>query len=124
MNPEQLTHFKARLEEEKSRILQELEGMGKKDPTQPGRFTPDYPESGSNSEDDNAGEVAEYSDELSIEARLEKEIQDVEKAIAMIDKGTYGICKYCGKEIDLKRLEARPASTSCINCKKILTQEM
>jgi len=124
MTPEQLEHFKARLEEEKTRLEQELGSMGLQDPTQPGHYTTNYPESGGNSDDDNAGEVAEYADELSLEARLEKELRDVNKSIASVEKGTYGVCKYCSKDIDLKRLEARPASSSCISCKKILTQEV
>lgn len=124
MTSEQLQHFKQKLLEEKARLEQELEDVGARDPNQPDHFEPRYPESGSNSEDDNALEVSEYADELSIEARLEAELRDVEKALAAIEKGTYGTCKYCNKEIDLKRLEARPASSSCIDCKKLLTQEM
>ncbi|MCR4278370.1 MAG: TraR/DksA family transcriptional regulator [bacterium] len=124
MTPEQLEHFTGRLVEEKTRLRQELDTMGAKDPTQPGHYITEYPESGSNSEDDNAGEIAEYADELSIEANLERELRDVTKALASVEKGTYGTCKYCSKDIDLKRLEARPASSSCISCKKILTQEL
>lgn len=88
-----------------------------------GHFDAAYPESGGNSDDDNAMEVSEYSDELSLDARLEKELRDVQKALESIEKGTYGICKYCKKDIQEKRLEARPASSSCISCKKVLTQE-
>jgi RNA polymerase-binding protein DksA len=124
MTSEQLDHFKQRLLEEKTRLEQELSDIGSRDPKNPGHFEPTYPESGSNSIDDNAAEVSEYSDELSIEARLESELRDVQKALGLIDKGEYGVCKYCKKEIDLKRLEARPASSSCIDCKKLLTQEM
>lgn len=121
MTTEQIAHFKQRLEEEQKRLDNELADLGSKDPNAPDAA---YPESGGTSDDDNAAEVTEYSDELSIEAKLEAELRDVIKALASIEKGTYGICKYCGKEIDMKRLEARPASSSCINCKKILTQEM
>lgn len=121
MTPEQLTHFKQRLEEEKTRLEGELADLGSKDPNKQDAA---YPESGGTSDDDNAAEVTEYSDELSIEAKLEAELRDVQKALGSIEKGTYGTCKYCHKEIDMKRLEARPASSSCINCKKILTQEM
>lgn len=124
MTQDQLAHFKQRLLDEKVRLEQELTDIGNKDPNKPGHFEPVYPESGGNSIDDNAAEVSEYADELSIEARLEAELRDVQKALSLIDKGTYGVCKYCGKEIDLKRLEARPASSSCIDCKKLLTQEM
>lgn len=75
-------------------------------------------------EDENASEVAQFSTNLSLEDALEKALRDVEKAIESIDKGNYGICKYCGQEIDERRLEARPTSGSCIKCKKTLTQEM
>jgi len=35
----------------------------------------------------------------------------------MIQNGTYGICEECGAEIGFKRLEARPVTTLCIECK-------
>lgn len=121
MTPDQLAHFSQRLVDERARLEQELEDLGSKNPNQPDAA---YPESGGTSDDDNAAEVTEYVDELTVEARLEAELRDVKKALGAIEKGTYGTCKYCHKEIDLKRLEARPASSSCIDCKKLLTQEM
>lgn len=124
MTSEQLQHFKQLLLDERARLEHELSDIGQKDPTRPNHFEARYPESGGNSIDDNAAEVSEYADELSIEARLESELRDVNKALAAMEKGIYGICKYCQKEIDMKRLEARPASSSCIECKKLLTQEM
>lgn len=124
MTPEKLASFEQRLHAEKERLEQELRDIGTEDPHQRGHFEATYQESGGNSEDDNAQEIAEYADDLSIEARIESELKDVGKALEAIQKGTYGICKYCGKPIDEKRLEARPASSSCIECKKILTQEM
>lgn len=48
------------------------------------------------------------------ERRLLKKIDD---AIERIDKGTFGICEKCGMEIDIRRLEARPVTTFCIECK-------
>jgi RNA polymerase-binding protein DksA len=124
MTQEQLAQFKQKLEDEKVRLEQELSDIGSKDANNPGHFEPKYPENGGTSVDDNAAEISEYADELSIEARLESELRDVQKALVLIEKGDYGTCKYCHKEIDLKRLEARPASSSCIDCKKLLTQEM
>lgn len=123
MNPEQLTHFKERLLEEKQKLEQELEDFAKKNPRD-GKYEATYPESGGSSDDDNALEIAEYADDVSIEARIESELRDVESALKSIEKGTYGTCKYCNQIIDEKRLEARPASSSCISCKKVLTQEM
>jgi RNA polymerase-binding protein DksA len=124
MTTAQTEHFKERLLEEKTRLEQELSDIGSRDPNNPGHFEPNYPESGGSSVDDNAAEVSEYADGLSIEAKLESELRDVQKALKLIEEGAYGVCKYCGKDIDPKRLEARPASSSCIECKKLLTQEM
>ena len=39
-------------------------------------------------------------------------------------EGNSATCKYCKNPIDPKRLEARPASSSCVTCKKTLTQEL
>ncbi len=121
MDQAKLDHFKEILTAELHRLEQELAALGSKDPNKPDA---EYPESGSNSEDDNAAEIAEYVDELTLEARTESELRDVKKALDAVSKGTYGTCKYCGNPIDEKRLEARPASSSCIACKKTLTQEL
>jgi RNA polymerase-binding protein DksA len=124
MTPEKIQYFQKRLLEDKERLSLQIEGLGKVDPNRPGHVEVAYPESGSNSEDDNAGEVTEYANELSLEARISSELRDTDDALKAIEKGAYGICKYCKKEIEEKRLEARPASSSCIACKKLLTQEM
>jgi RNA polymerase-binding protein DksA len=119
-----IERMKALLVQDKERLERELSDIGTKDPSQKEHYEASYPESGGNSDDDNAMEVTEYSDELSLKGRLEKELHDTNSALKAIEKEKYGICKYCGKEIDEKRLEARPASSSCIACKKALTQEI
>ncbi len=76
------------------------------------------------SEDENAAEIAQYSDNLSLEQELESALKDIESATNAIANGTYGVCKYCKQKIAEDRLRARPTSTSCIACKKTLTQEL
>ncbi|QFT77453.1 TraR/DksA family transcriptional regulator [Erythrobacter sp. THAF29] len=49
---------------------------------------------------------------------LREEIQQIRFALHRIENGTYGICAKCGKQIDRKRLEARPIATRCIDCAK------
>jgi RNA polymerase-binding transcription factor DksA len=116
--------MKIKLEEERARLERDLLDIGTKDKSVPGTFDATYPESGGNSDDDNAMEVTEYTDEISLTTRLEKELADTNSAIKAIEKGKYGICKYCGKEITEQRLDARPSSSSCVACKKALTQEI
>lgn len=97
--------------EEKERLENELSQLGVHDEV-------------GNSEDENASEVEKMSNDMSVKNELEDGLRDVISALSKIKEGTYGICKYCGKEIDQRRLEARPTSASCIECKKTFTQEV
>ncbi len=78
----------------------------------------------SESEDESASDVAQLSDNLSLEEELDKSLRDILSALKAMEKGVYGTCKYCKQPIDERRLRARPMSSSCIKCKKTLTQEM
>ncbi len=49
------------------------------------------------------------------EARLVLKVTD---ALERLENGTFGICEECGEEISMKRLEARPVTTLCIQCKR------
>jgi DnaK suppressor protein len=55
---------------------------------------------------------------LRIRERERKLITKIREALTRIDEGTFGICEQCGEEISEKRLEARPVTTLCINCKQ------
>jgi DnaK suppressor protein len=54
---------------------------------------------------------------LKLRGREQKLLKKIDEAIARIDEGTYGLCESCGGPIGLKRLEARPVTTLCIECK-------
>lgn len=54
---------------------------------------------------------------LRVKDRERRLINKVNEAIKRIDDGTYGICERCGEGISEKRLEARPVTTFCIDCK-------
>ncbi len=126
LSPDLVAKFKEQLEQMKTSLEADLADVsekknGKNNST---TFSAVYPEGGSSSEDDNAEEISQYADELSLVGELETQLRDVMKALESIAKGTYGACKYCHQAIDLKRLEARPHSSSCVSCKKMLTQEL
>lgn len=119
-----LEKMNQKLVEEKDRLTLELSKFAHRNPqAKEADFNADFPNMG-DKEDENASEVAAFSDNLSLEEELEKALRDVESALKMVEKGTYGSCKYCGQPIDERRIEARPTSTSCIQCKKTLTQEV
>lgn len=118
--------MKTALAVEKQKLEAELAGMAHRNPrpNEDGQtFEVQYTNFGE-SEDENAAEIAQYGDNLSLEQELESALKDVESALKAVDNGTYGICKYCKQQISEDRLRARPTSTSCIACKKTLTQEL
>src|SRR3990167_529580 len=55
--------------------------------------------------------------ELRERDRERKLLKNVERSLDDLDKNDYGFCAECGSEIGLKRLEARPTATMCIDCK-------
>lgn len=54
---------------------------------------------------------------LRLKGRERQLLKKIDEAIEKIDSGAYGICEACGEEINIKRLEARPVTTMCIECK-------
>jgi len=52
------------------------------------------------------------------ESGLAKELDDIKDALIKIEKGTYGICEQCGKEINPERLEAIPTARLCRDCQQ------
>lgn len=108
--------------EEKKRVARDLSKFTRKDPHAADNYNAAFPEYG-DEEDDNAREVAEYTTNKPLELSLEKTLRDVDKALERLKGGAYGICKYCGKPIDEKRLMARPTSSACVSCKKTITDE-
>ncbi len=74
---------------------------------------PDY----GDKDDESALEVAEFTDNLSIERTLEWNLEDVAAALLRLGSGTYGTCRYCSQPIDERRLRARPESGACVACK-------
>lgn len=121
MDASTLKHIHAELLAEKDKLEKGLAQFTSKNVHNPEDFNAIFPQFG-DKEEDNATEVAQYSDNLTLERTLESALRDTKNALESIKKGTYGTCKYCKKLIDERRLRARPTSSSCIECKKQLTQ--
>lgn len=116
MNKKDLLEIKSLLLEEKQNLEAELSKFAKKNPHNPDDYEAQFEEMG-NDESESTSEVVEFGLNLTLEKTLEKSLRDVNKALERIDNGTYGSCKYCNREIDVKRLKARPTSGACIACK-------
>jgi RNA polymerase-binding protein DksA len=67
---------------------------------------------------DHAGEMEEHERLLAIRENLEQMLSQCQDALDRLDRGDYGICRSCGKDIDIERLKALPYATKCIPCKE------
>jgi DnaK suppressor protein len=68
---------------------------------------------------DRASQESDMALELRNRDRERKLIRKIDETMARIDANEYGYCDSCGVEIGLKRLEARPTATLCIDCKTL-----
>lgn len=68
---------------------------------------------------DRASQEEEFSLELRTRDRERKLIKKINDTLARIEEGDYGYCDSCGVEIGIRRLEARPTATLCIDCKTL-----
>lgn len=68
---------------------------------------------------DRATQESEFTMELRARDRERKLIKKIDEALELLDNGEYGYCESCGVEIGLRRLEARPTATLCIDCKTL-----
>lgn len=104
----QLTEWRAELvagQAENMHALQEQDQAAFPDPT------------------DQASVEADRNFDLRIKDRERRLIRKIDEALNRIKEGEFGICEACGGEISLKRLQARPVTTLCIECKTAQEQE-
>ena len=102
--------FKQQLIEKREEILNEA-GRTLSDMTDQNQNVPDP--------NDRATIESGRSFELRIRDRERKLLSKIEEALERVAEGEFGICEDCGEDIGLKRLEARPVTTLCIDCKTI-----
>jgi len=68
---------------------------------------------------DRASQESEFSIELRTRDRERKLLRKIEKTLKTVETNDYGFCDTCGAEIGIRRLEARPTATLCIDCKTL-----
>jgi DnaK suppressor protein len=110
MSDAQLKHFKQILLNWKQELMEEVD-----------RTVHHMKEDASNFADpsDRATQEEEFSLELRTRDRERKLIKKIDKTIDRIEDDDYGFCDSCGVEVGIRRLEARPTATLCIDCKTL-----
>ena len=120
MNQEDIKELKIKLEKEKEMLEKQLSSFAKKDSQNKDDWKANYPSFeglGGQSIEDEAEEVEEYMNLLPLEASLELRLQGINRALEKIEKGDYGQCEKCKKDIPAERLRAFPSAKTCLNCK-------
>src|ERR1035437_10350104 len=110
MNKKQLAHFRNILESLKVELSQDIDRTVHTMQDEATVFA---------DPDDRASQESDMALELRNRDRERKLIKKIEETIAKIESQDYGYCESCGVEIGLKRLEARPTATLCIDCKTL-----
>lgn len=110
MCSKQTEHFQAILEAWKKQLMEEVD-----------RTVSHMKDEASNFPDpvDRASQEEEFSIELRTRDRERKLLKKITKSIVAIEDNEYGYCESCGIEIGIRRLEARPTATLCIDCKTL-----
>jgi len=110
MNDAQRAHFRGILQGWKKELMEEVDRTVHHMQDEAANF-PDP--------NDRATQESEFSLELRTRDRERKLIKKIDEAMANLDANEYGYCDSCGVEIGIRRLEARPTATQCIDCKQL-----
>ncbi len=108
MNADQLKHFRDVLQKLKVQLMEEVD-----------RTKSHLSDDAENYADpvDRAAQEGDFSFELRTRDRERRLIKKIDEAVDRIDHKEYGYCEECDADIGIRRLEARPTATLCIDCK-------
>jgi len=121
MKKKELLQIKEQLEKQKKEINHQLLELAEKDPRGQNNYEARFPQFGQ-AEDENVDEVEDFSNLLPVKIGLEESLAEIDEALKKTEKGNYGICENCGKEIPLKRLGVASSARLCLNCEKKLKE--
>ncbi|VAX07358.1 RNA polymerase-binding transcription factor DksA [hydrothermal vent metagenome] len=110
MNEDQESHFREILNAWKQSLMEEVDRTVHHMQDEAANF-PDP--------NDRASQESDFSLELRTRDRERKLLKKIEEILGTLDTHDYGYCGSCGVEIGIRRLEARPTATQCIDCKTL-----
>jgi len=103
----------ARLTAERTRLVHQLQEIGA---TEHGELRSDV-EFGDGGFADAAAATAERTEALGLAETLAQQVAAIDEALDLIAEGRYGYCVRCGSAMSPARIEARPESVLCVECK-------
>ncbi len=110
MNDKQLAHFRKMLESLKKELSEDIDRTVHTMQDEATVFA---------DPNDRASQETDMAIELRNRDRERKLIKKIDETLGRINTEDYGYCDKCGVEIGIKRLEARPTATLCIDCKTL-----
>ena len=110
MNEEQIEHFRMLLNNWKAELMAKVDETVHHMQDEAANF-PDP--------NDRATQESDFTMELRTRDRERKLIKKIEESLNRLDNDDYGYCESCGVEVGIRRLEARPTATECIDCKTL-----
>ncbi len=116
MNKKNKEEIKKKLQENKKSLEEMLEKFAKEDSKPEGDWDTVFPRTEGSNMEEKADEVEEYSSLLPVEHALEVKLKNINEALEKIEKGEYGKCEKCGKEISYEKLSIVPETKSCRDC--------
>lgn len=117
MKKEFLKKQKEKLEREKKKLEKQLSAFAKRSERVKGDWITSFPEFDGGNLEEEADEVEEYGNLLSIAYTLELELKKIDESLEKMKKGRYGICEKCKKPISQARLKAYPQAVFCKKCR-------
>jgi DnaK suppressor protein len=103
--------MKNHLENERKRLMDQLEQLKASRPTENRREGSPF-----GKREEEATETSDLENRMALENRTKEQLVEVEKALDKFKKGTYSLCENCGKAINSARLEALPQALYCMEC--------
>jgi DnaK suppressor protein len=115
-----LSEFRALLDEERGRIADAIAFLHEENPR---TIADELGELAGRGTDNHLGDMATVTFDRELDEGLEEGAQQtltqIDRALAKLDDGTYGMCERCGKAISEERLRARPSATLCIDDQRL-----
>ena len=107
MTTRQLTFFRDVLLNQRSEILNKVDGI-----------TDSVESTGRGDEGDQAASELTLSVSLRLQERSRQLLQKIDRALSKIDGGSFGLCEQCEENLNLNRLKARPVAALCVACQE------